>query len=303
MSLWVPGIGFLKTMPAVIECFNFSFTNNCSRKLVPFPKIRSMKRKGLLAAFLFLVLCATGQPGNNPAGGPVGGSIKQDLPWSGTFRGSVNGTPSLLHLEQQGSAAKGSIDASGYVYSLAGQVSNGSLNGQLTDTKTGGVMDFKATRQDSEIFLVLLIPGQAGQVTELPLRFSSNAGKLEEAPAADNQNPGSGISRDPALIGGWRHTESYTSGEFSMVSEWYMNIYLDGSYTYGDGQVAGGDASTGFESGGNSGNSRGQWKTENAVVYINEGYGWQPYAKYFIQGSSLMFTFNDGSRQLWERFR
>ena len=45
----------------------------------------------------------------------------------------------------------------------------------------------------------------------------------------------------------------------------------------------------------------GQWRTENKMVYINEGSGWTPFAKYYVEGNSLMFTFGDGSKQIWKR--
>jgi hypothetical protein len=30
---------------------------------------------------------------------------------------------------------------------------------------------------------------------------------------------------------------------------------------------------------------------------------WVPYPRYYVEGASLMLTFGDGSRQLWERAR
>jgi hypothetical protein len=81
-----------------------------------------------------------------------------------------------------------------------------------------------------------------------------------------------------------------------------MQINADGTYRYGDGQVMGGNSDLSFDSGQGSA-STGQWKTQGRVVYINEGYGWQPYANYIVDNNSMLFKFTDGSKQLWERYR
>ena len=86
-------------------------------------------------------------------------------------------------------------------------------------------------------------------------------------------------------------------------SLWTGSYSADGSYTYGDTEIAGGDQGSSFYSGGNSGHETGQWKTEKGVIFINEGYGWQSYAEYYVEGNSMLFTFSDGSKQLWERYR
>jgi hypothetical protein len=86
-----------------------------------------------------------------------------------------------------------------------------------------------------------------------------------------------------------------------------MQLNPDVTYAYGDGQVTAGlDNSLGSVWGdtGNSGNvSRGQWRTEGGVVYIMEGGStqWEPYARYYVEGGSMMFTFGDGSKKLWSR--
>jgi hypothetical protein len=108
--------------------------------------------------------------------------------------------------------------------------------------------------------------------------------------------------RDPMLVGSWRYSKSYVSGDFSMVTEKYMEVRPDGAYSYGNGKVAGGGNSGSFGSGGDD-VITGKWRTENGIIYIDEGgYGnWVPYSGYYVEGNRLMLKFNDGSKEIWER--
>lgn len=148
------------------------------------------------------------------------------------------------------------------------------------------------------------LPGQSGQSSQLQLTFSRGSGPVSSPSSnmGQSQPSYSNVQRDQRLIGGWRYTQSYTSGDFSAVSEWYMQLNADGTYRYGDGQVMGGGAGSSFDSG-QGGVETGQWKTENKVIYFNEGYGWQPYATYIVDSNSMLFKFDSGSKELWDRYR
>lgn len=109
--------------------------------------------------------------------------------------------------------------------------------------------------------------------------------------------------RDPSLVGLWHYSDSYTSGDFSMTTEKYMEVRMDGTYSYGNGRVIGGGDAGSFDSG-NDGSDllTGRWRTENGIIYIDEGYGnWTPYCGYYVEGNTLMLKFNDGSKELWYR--
>ncbi len=272
--------------------------------------IMTMKHLVFFFFLSFTLLILNGQT-NAPVSGPLGGN--SGVSWNGNFNGSINGTQSVLTIQQSGSTLKGQINAQGYIYNLEGTFSGNQSHGKVTDSGTGGVLDYSATLSGSRVSMTLTFVDQFGQQGQLPLSFERTTVAQPQGMSNGGNNPGSlggsagqqeeSIQRDPNLIGGWRHTESYTSGEFGMVSEWYLNINADGSYTYGDGKVAGGGDGYSFDSGDGGSRSTGQWKTENSVVYINEGYGWQAYARYYVEGASMMFTFGDGSKQLWERYR
>ncbi|MEJ2615088.1 MAG: hypothetical protein P8Z35_09020 [Ignavibacteriaceae bacterium] len=109
--------------------------------------------------------------------------------------------------------------------------------------------------------------------------------------------------QDPILIGLWRYSKSYTSGGFSMVSEKYMEIRADGTYSYGNGRVVGGGNSGSFDSGGGGDFLTGKWCTENRIIYIDENSSgdWIPYSGYYVEGNSLLLKFNNGSKEIWHR--
>lgn len=269
-----------------------------------------MKKFSFYLLLLTISLAAFAQQ-EGITGGPLGAASTPGAGWPGTYQGSISGTASVLTVSLSGSQLIGKIDASGYIYNLTGIVDAASCKGQLLDKNTGGSMEFNAQLSGNTLDLVLMVPNQYGQLNEWPLQFVRGEGSQAQSGnvntgAYGSEQPQAGTGseqRDPNLVGGWRHTETYTSGEFGTVSEWYMNIYRDGSYTYGDGQIAGGSNDYSFYSGEGSGHETGKWKTENDLIYINEGYGWQAYARYYIEGNSMLFTFGDGSKQLWERYR
>lgn len=263
-----------------------------------------MMKKAIFTVLLAGFFCFTsGQGTVRSPQGPIGSAASSSSGWNGSFTGNISGTHSVLSIQSKDSGFEGQIDASGYIYLLTGKIQGNRATGTLTDKVTGGTMEFEASLKDGIIDMKLQVPGQFGQVTELPVQFTRGSQPSTSTGQITNSGGGENIQRDRTLIGGWRNTESYTSGDFGMVSEIYMNIMADGTFTYGDGQIAGGDYNTSFDSGGNSGHSTGQWKTENQHVYINEGYGWQRYARYYVEGNSMLFTFDDGTKQLWERYR
>jgi hypothetical protein len=246
--------------------------------------------------------------GGSASGG--GGSGVASSRFAGRYQGSIQGTPASMTLEQQGATVSGGIDASGYPYRLQGTVSGGKLSGQLTDPQTNGGFDFEATARGGTLDLVLLSQDPySGQKQRVPLTFR-RAGAGTQPPAGGGVPGGMGSSpgvpqgrRDPALVGVWRQSESMSGGGASMVVENFLRINQDGSFALGGGRAVGGGADWGGDTGTGGTEETGFWKTENRVVYVQGagGGGWQPYARYYVEATKLMFTFGDNSRQIWYR--
>ena len=221
--------------------------------------------------------------------------------WPGTYQGSIQGTPAQLTVEGQSGILSGKIDAGGYIYLLSGTNEGGVWSGQLQDPQTQGQMQFQATLTEPTLnVLVTYMDPATFQQGSFQLQFTRGDATATVQNNTATSAETSDEERDQRLVGVWSYTDSYTSGEFSFASQFKMQVNPDGSYLYGDGRVVGGGPGVGGDSGGGD-VTRGQWKTQNQTIYINEGFGWQPYAGYYIEGASLMLKFADGSRQVWKR--
>ena len=91
-----------------------------------------------------------------------------------------------------------------------------------------------------------------------------------------------------------------TSGGFSLATQEFFDVRPDGTFTVATGDMVGGGGLGAVESRGGESMS-GRWKTEGGVVFVGESGRWQPFARYYVEGSSMMFTFQDGTRQVWYR--
>lgn len=232
------------------------------------------------------------------------GPLVAAQPFSGTYSGSISGTPATLTLHQEGSSLRGTVDAGGYGYVLTGVLANGTASGTLSDPQTGGTMPCEVTMQGSTLTLTILAPNAQGQVQRMPLTFSRGGEPQGRAPAQPSQSQASEPlgERDPALIGLWSYSDTYMSGEFSATTRLSLQINPDGTYLYGDGDVTmGGSDYSGRSSGGDV--TRGEWRTQGDILYARDPSSpqWSPHARYYVEGNRMLFTFGDGSRQVWYR--
>lgn len=222
----------------------------------------------------------------------------QPARFSGTYRGDIQNTSSTLTLTQDAEQVSGEIDAQGYRYMLSCNAKGEACSGTLSDPQTNTQLPMTITLSGLRaIVSVRFSDPLAGEAT-LDYQFTRADATSSSQPAPKSE---ASISRDVRLVGTWLYTDSYTSGDFSMATQYRLIVNEDGTYLYGDGKVAGGGDAGSFSSDG-GGYTQGQWKTENNMIYINEGAGWHPYCQYYVEGNSMMMTFNNGKRQLWKRY-
>lgn len=251
---------------------------------------------------------AVAPPGNPAAagsmGGPLGGpsAAPANTGWAGTFSGSITGTPTTMTLQLNGGQLNGAVDASGYRYNLQGTASGNQSQGKLLDPQTQGAFIYTATLNGNQLNLTIQNPanGQSQQIV-----FTRGAAAAATAPGNNLNGGQAGASqqfeRDTRLVGAWNYTDSYTSGEYSFATQWKLIVNPDGTYLYGDGRVVGGGPGMSGDSGSGGDVTRGQWRTENGILYVNTGAGWQAYARYTTNGQSLLLQSGDGNKQLWKR--
>lgn len=240
-------------------------------------------------------------------GGPLG-ALGSSAGWVGSYSGSINNTPTTLTLQQQGDTVTGKIDSGGYLYELSGSAQGQTLSGTVRDPQTGGSFKLEGNRNGNALTLTLLVSDpNSGQTKRTSYQFQRGAlaaSKPGQNQSPNTSDPDANVQRDSSLVGRWRNSESMSSGDFSMVTEKILVINPDGTYMMGDGRVVGGGGAGGFDSGGGGGvEAAGHWKTENRIVFSKEqgSSQWVPYARYYVETNKLMFTFGDGSREIWYR--
>jgi hypothetical protein len=254
---------------------------------------------------------------------PGAALAQQSLAGSYLFQSPAG--PVTLILEQQGSAVTGSMrGADGSMFQLQGGLEAQGATGSISTQ--GGSGFFAMGWVGGQLSMVVAeidpMTGQPDLANGWSLDFTPAGGSAMggggQPPARggvpmqpgvpQGSRPGmpqgaqENVQRDPALIGSWVYSDTYSSGDFSATTTLQLLVSPDGSYQYGSGNVSlGGDYMGNSGGGGNV--TTGQWRTEGGVVYVMEQGSpqWVPHARYYLEGGCMMFTFGDGSRQLWNR--
>jgi len=230
------------------------------------------------------------------------------------FSNPSNGAEISLKLTQKKNLVTGELIINGNdKYSIEGQVTEYYGETDLTGSikKGNEISYFEAWLEGEDLYFVWIpsdAQSQPDYNSSIEVVFSktnsNNRNRTNQNYSErENNSMNNNQQLDPALIGFWRYTDSYTSGDFSMVTEKYMEVRADGTYSYGNGKVAGGGNSGTFDSGSPGNVITGRWKTQNGIIYIDEGgFGyWVPYSGYYVEGNTLMLKFENGSKEIWHR--
>jgi len=236
---------------------------------------------------------------------------QQTITWDGYFSGNILGLSATVTGQRNASAWSATVDASGYLFYLQGSIDDMRCSGTMTDAQDRTSIPFMAQLSGLQLILSIQdINPASGLEEQMEFVFTKTNSdistlqhsgdlKAQSQPSAPNPS-GEKVQLDQSLVGNWRYTESYVSGEFSFATDWHMQINADGSFLYGEGRTAGGGPNSSVDSG--TGNvEKGTWKTENQVIWVNDGSGWLAYARYYRENGNLMLTFGNGKRQVWEK--
>lgn len=217
-----------------------------------------------------------------------------------------------LTLQQRDGAVSGSMRGiDGSVMEFDGRLRDGGKGVAGTARAGGHSGIFAAKFLDGRLALIIAdvdpATGRAKLDSTLELAFERAAPGSSPPPAA--RQPGVGTQqaaapsseRDPALVGHWVHSNVYRSGDFSGTSSRQLVVQPDGTYQIGHGSVQV-SSNHGFGRSQGEDFTTGQWRTQNRIVYVREGGSqWVPYARYYVEGGSMLLTFENGSKQLWQR--
>ena len=222
---------------------------------------------------------------------------QESLSCDGIFHGNLLGIESTLHGQTTGANWNGTIDAGGYLFNLKGSVKGMNLNGTMSDPQTGTSLPFRALLSGNQLTIYIHdINPLSGEKEDMELVFTRST---NQKPVTASSKP-SAANIDQRLVGNWRYTDSYVSGQFSFATDYFMRFNQDGTMLWTDGRTAGGGPDISMDSG--SGDvHKADWKIDNKVIWLNGGNGWEYYATYYAENERMMLTFKNGNKQVWER--
>jgi hypothetical protein len=233
--------------------------------------------------------------------------------WGGPFWGMASGQIMRALFEEVDGGVQGEMrDASGYLYQILAQTADQYGAGVLVDPQTGAQMVVELQLSgDSLAVAIRPMADDAAQASPLQIllfrgeppaeALGPSATQPQRAPTAPADPQAAGAATgDTRLVGSWQYSQSYTSGDFSMVTIYNFSLLPDGHFLYGSGGTQGGGNAGSLGSQGQVTN-RGRWRPENNVLLLDEGAGWQPYARFVVDAQQMMLIFGDDSRQLWQR--
>lgn len=109
------------------------------------------------------------------------------------------------------------------------------------------------------------------------------------------------VKTDPNMVGQWRHTSTYVSGDFSTVSEEYLLLKADGSCFWASKFMGGGAAGT-FDAGGSGQwEHKGRWSVEGRTLTMRWEAGGVEVKHLTRSGNSFMWKISKSKNKLWER--
>lgn len=223
--------------------------------------------------------------------------------WNGSFSGRVMDVPSTLNLQLSGSQITGIMDVEGYRYEVQGTASSYQTKGKLLDLQTRGHFNFTANIDGNQIHLNLENPVNG---TSQLVVFKRGTGTILNPNPPFNARPYEEVTfkgreqQDQEIVGSWYYAESFKAGDYISDKRWTFILKPDGTYVFGDARIVGYGPSSGDRASGGDINS-GRWRTEDHIIYVDKGNGWEAYAYYVTTGPNLLLEFGNNVRQLWKR--
>jgi hypothetical protein len=129
-----------------------------------------------------------------------------------------------------------------------------------------------------------------------PMACEEHSGSVPSIVAAGDDSNNAEI--DQRLVGRWRHTDAYVSGDFSAAIDLWFILKSDGTYEYVKGAAAAGNSDTSLVNGGQGNVTKGKWRAESKILYTSaEGSSeWQPAGRYLVDDGRFMVN-----KVVWQR--
>ena len=224
--------------------------------------------------------------------------------FTGSFAGRLEGQPVSAELRERSGHIEGTVQISGYRYRVAARRSGARATGELHD-EAGARVPLVLSLEGERLTLAVHAQGPNAPALEIAL---AKSGAAPRAPAGSRGAPAPQTQAraiDPALVGRWSKSESYTSGDFSAASETNIHLFPDGTYRFGASKLYGGGDAGSFGSEGAGGGEQGRWSTAGRILYVLDSASgqWSAYARYYVEGNRALLTYGNGKREVWQRRR
>lgn len=223
--------------------------------------------------------------------------------FSGVYQGVISNVPMQMVLAQNGASLSGIMSGdNGDNYQITATVNGDVATGSMLYVKDRSSWDFMLNMREDGL---LWTPTMLGMPVNNAATLFERASATKTRTAASDARRVAAANLDARVIGSWRKTNAYVSGNFSAVSEKYVQFFADGTFVFSNGRVVGGGNSGAFDSGGSSDTTRGNWQTQNTNLYYMESgtNQWNAYGHYVFveEGSTMAIVFENGSKEFWER--
>jgi hypothetical protein len=137
-----------------------------------------------------------------------------------------------------------------------------------------------------------------GMILLGPTACEEHSGSSPSISAAADDSNSSAASIDSRLIGRWRHTDTYVSGQFTAATDRWFVLNADGTYEYFKGKSAAGNAATTMVNSAAGDVAKGKWRAESKILYTcaDGSDQWQAAGRYLIDEGRFMVN-----KVVWER--
>ncbi|MFT3980999.1 MAG: hypothetical protein QM687_11050 [Ferruginibacter sp.] len=217
--------------------------------------------------------------------------------FAGSFEGTYNGIAATANLQTTGNAITGSITINGRPGKVHATANGYSCEGILYDIQMQKNYAFTGTLEKDSLRLSVVFPELNNQAVLL---------LMQRLKPVDITIPSNGTI-NPALVGLWRYTETFSSGYgdqyASFSTDYFMEFKADGTVYSWTGKSAGGTAGAGISAGA-SGKQKGGWYTEGKLLYLTDPATGQKTSVQFYAEPDRLLLHNGGSgKKLLTRVR
>ena len=242
----------------------------------------------------------------NTASGPS--PIKTNS-FTGKYQGTYENSITTLVIKDENQTISGIFTLENQSFILNGTSNQDSFTGEIVDEQSGNFHKIVAQVKGDVLNLQITFPEYNYQVLELSLSRTQVLTEIknnsENGSAIPHHQPRN-LRGDPALVGKWRFTESFSSGsgEFfmSFSTDYFMRINADGTAISWIGQSAGGSDNVIIEGNYASNEREFGWYTKgNQFFTVDPSHNEADQSvEYYAESNRMLFT-SGNDKRLWER--